>query len=585
MTATASIVSSEAPPSALEKSRTGIQGLDELTFGGLPKGRPTLVAGGTGCGKTLLAMEFLLKGALEFGEPGVFVAFEETAADLYENMASLGYDLGELEREGKLVVEHVRVEKSEIAEAGEFDLEGLFIRLQFAVESIGAKRVAIDTLEAIFGAFTNESLLRAEIRRLFRWLKDRRLTAVITAEKGSTGAITRQGLEEYVSDCVLLLEHRVEEGISTRRLRVVKYRGSSHGTNEYPFLIDDTGISVLPASSLTLDHAVSDERVSTGIPRLDAMMEGKGYYRGSSVLISGTAGSGKTSVALSFVNAACARGERCLYVSFEESSAQMKRNMRSVGMDLGRWEKQGLLLFSASRPTLYGLEMHLVTLHKLVRKFRPQNVVVDPLSNLVSVASLEDVHSMLVRLIDFLKSEGITGVYTDLTSPRSGALESTQVHVSSIIDTWLILRDIESDGERNRGLYVIKSRGMAHSNQIREFLLTSRGIELTDVYVGPSGVLTGSARLAREAHEESESIALAQEIESLKLRLARRREALESEWASMQAEFRAEEQDVLREIELKQRAQLDLLHARADMARKRKSDDVSAPHDPHRTVQ
>ncbi len=557
---------------ALEKVPTGISGLDEITFGGLPKGRPTLVAGGTGCGKTLLALEFLIHGALERGEPGVFVAFEETPEDIYENVASLGYDLPALEAEGKLIIDHVHVEKSEIAEAGEFDLEGLFLRLGFSVQSIGAKRVAIDTLESIFGGFTNESLLRAEIRRLFRWLKDQHLTTVITAEKGE-GALTRQGLEEYVSDCVLLLEHRVEEGISTRRMRIVKYRGSHHATNEYPFLIDETGISVLPSSSLTLDHAASGERVSTGIPRLDAMMEGKGYYRGSSILVSGTAGSGKTSMALSFVNAACARGERCLYLSFEESPAQMLRNMRTIGLDLAPWVDRRLLRFSAARPTLYGLEMHLVNLHKLVRAFEPRNVVIDPLSNFVSIASPEDVHSMLVRLIDFLKSEGITALFTDLTSPSRGTLEATQVQVSSIIDTWIVLRDIEIGGERNRGLYVLKSRGMAHSNQIREFVVTSGGIELTDVYVGPSGVLTGSARLAVEAHEAARAAALSDEVASLKLRLDRKRQALESQWASMRAQFEADEQDLVREIERKQRAQSQVLHDRADMARKRRSDD------------
>jgi circadian clock protein KaiC len=565
------IFAPESPGRALEKAPTGITGLDEITFGGLPRGRPTLVTGGTGCGKTLLAMEFLLRGALEYGEPGVFIAFEETVEDLQKNVASLGFDLAQLEADGKIVVDHVELEKSQIAEAGEFDLEGLFIRIQFAAESIGAKRVAIDTLEVLFGGFTNQNLLRAEVRRLFRFLKDRQLTAVVTAERGE-GKLTRQGIEEFVSDCVLFLDHRVEEGISTRRVRVVKYRGSLHGTNEYPFLIDESGISVLPVSSLSLDHPASEERVSTGIPRLDSMMEGGGYFRGSSILVSGTSGAGKTSVAVSFANAACARGERCLYLAFEESPAQIRRNMCSLGIDLEPWTENGLLRFAASRPTVYGLEMHLVTVHKMVRDFKPHVVIIDPISTFESVAPVDEVHAMLVRLIDHLKSEGITAMFTNLSSGDEARRETTNAQVSSIIDTWLVLRDMEYGGERNRGMYIIKSRGMGHSNQIREFIMSDHGIELVDVYVGPSGVLAGSARLAVEAREAAEEVALREEIDGLKLRLEQAHAALDSRWAAMQAEFRADEQELRREIKAKQRLARGIIEGRAAMARKRRSD-------------
>jgi len=469
-----------SPPSvSLAKAPTGIAGLDEITLGGLPRGRATLVCGGPGCGKTMLAMEFLVRGIQQSGEPGVFIAFEETSEDLAKNAASLGFDLEALEAEGKLVVEYIRVEKSDMKVTGAYDLEGLFLILQACIDGIGAKRISIDTLENLFGGFDNQALLRQELRRLFRWLKDRDLTAVITAERGD-GALTRQGLEEYVSDCVLQLDHRLIDQVSTRTLRVVKYRGSVHGTNEYPFLIDEGGISVLPVSSMSLDHAASRERVSTGIPRLDTMLEGKGFYRGSTILVSGTAGSGKTSIANYFAHAACARGEKCLYLAFEESPSQIKRNMGSLGLDMEQWVRKGLLKFQASRPTIYGLEMHLVSIHKMVRDFAPDAVILDPVTNLTAMGSPGEVNAMLVRLIDYLKNEGITALFTGLTTASQSSLEANEVGISSLIDTWLVVRDIEFNGERNRGLYVIKSRGMAHSNQIREFLITGAGIDLLD---------------------------------------------------------------------------------------------------------
>ena len=462
----------------LPKARTGIDGLDQITGGGLPKGRPTLVCGGPGCGKTLFAMEFLIRGATQFGEPGVFITFEETGEELAQNVRSLGFDLDRLVGEEKIAVDFVRVEPSEIIENGSYDLEGLFLRLGFAIDSVGAKRIVLDTIESLFGGFTNQALLRSELRRLFRWLKDRGVTAVITGERGD-GALTRQGLEEYVSDCVILLDHRVNEQVSTRRLRIVKYRGTSHGTNEYPFLIDEKGMSVLPLTALGLEHAASDERVSTGIPKLDAMLGGKGYYRGSSILVSGTAGTGKTSLAAQFTAAACARGERVLYLAFEESPGQLYRNMRSIGVDLESHANKGTLRMHASRPTLLGLEAHLVLIHKMIEEFDPRIVILDPISNLMSAGTSLDASAMLLRLIDVLKSRNITAFFNHLNS-GGDAVETTDVGVSSLIDTWILMRHLEVNGQRNRGLYILKSRGMNHSNQTHEFLLTDRGIELRD---------------------------------------------------------------------------------------------------------
>ncbi len=526
----------------LAKAPSGITGLDEITRGGLPRGRPTLICGGPGCGKTLMSIEFLVRGATEFDEPGVFMSFEETSEELAENVRSLGFDLDDLVEQGRLALDFVRVERQEIEETGDYDLEGLFIRLGFAIDRIGAKRVVLDTLETLFGGFSNEALLRAELRRLFRWLKDRGVTAVITGERGD-GSLTRQGLEEYVSDCVMLLDHRITEQVSTRRLRVVKYRGTSHGADEYPFLINEDGISVLPITSAGLEHVVSEERISTGIPDLDSMMGGQGYYRGSTVLVSGTAGSGKSSVAAHFASAACERGERCLYLSFEESPAQIVRNMKAIGLDLQQCVDDGNLRFHSARSTMYGLEMHLATLHKLVEEFQPHVVVLDPVTNLMHVGSGRDVNAMLSRTIDFLKMRGITAMLLSLTSGNE-SLESTGVDVSSVSDTWLLLRDIELGGERNRGMYILKSRGMAHSNQIREFLLTSHGIELVEVYTGPEGVLTGSARLAQEARERATAQTRRLDAERRQRRIEREREVMEARIAAMRAELEAEEQEM-----------------------------------------
>ncbi len=532
------------------KAPTGIQGLDEITGGGLPRGRPTLVCGGAGCGKTLLAMEFLVRGATQFGEPGVFMSFEESATELTQNVRSLGFDLDDLVQKKMLAIDFVRVERNEIEETGEYDLEGLFVRLNFAIDSIGAKRVVLDTIETLFGGLSNVSILRGELRRLFRWLKDKGVTAVITGESGD-GALTRHSLEEYVSDCVIVLDHRVTEQMSTRRLRIVKYRGTSHETNEYPFLIDADGISVLPVTSLGLQHTASTTRISSGIPRLDAMLGGDGYFRGSTVLMSGTAGSGKSSIAAHFVAAACQRGERCLYFAFEESPGQILRNMRSIGIDLEPWMQQGLLHFHASRAAIHGLEMHLATIHKLVRKFQPRVVVMDPVGSLTSVGTSQDANVMLTRLIDFLKMQGITAMLTSLTS-GDAALEQTSTNVSMLVDTWLLLRDLELDGERNRVMYVLKSRGMAHSNQLREFLLTDQGVELQNVYLGAEGVLTGSARQTREATEKAARLLRHQEVEAKQRERVLKREAQEARIIALQKEFEAEEEVAKRDIDQEQ---------------------------------
>src|SRR3954470_22557354 len=551
---------------SLPKAPTGIPGLDEILGGGLPQGRPTLICGSAGCGKTLMAMEFLVRGAMDSGEPGVFMSFEEGVEELIQNVRSLGFDLDDLVARNLLGIDYVHVERSEIEETGEYDLDGLFIRLGYAIDSIGAKRVVLDTLEALFSSLTNTGILRAELRRLFRWLKDKGVTAVITGERGE-GALTRYGLEEYISDCVILLDHRVNEQLAIRRLRVVKYRGSLHGTNEYPFIIDERGIEVLPITSLGLDHEVSTERVSTGIAALDEMLGGEGYFRGSSLLISGGAGTGKTSLANHFVAAACERGERCIYFAFEESPGQIVRNMRSLGLDLEPWVKQGLLRIQAARPTLHGLERHLVLMHKAIRDFQPKIVVLDPVTNFLSVGTGEDVKAMLMRLLDFLKMQQITLLLTSLT--HGAETQQTDVGISSLIDTWMLVRQIELSGERNRGLYVLKSRGMAHSNQVREMVLSHRGIELTEVYVGPEGALTGSARLAQEAREKREATVRRQEIERTRFDLERRRQALEAKLASLRLEFEAEAEGMRRFIEQAETGEEGRLTDREDMARAR----------------
>ena len=526
----------------LAKAPTGINGLDEITDGGLPIGRTTLVCGSAGSGKTLMAMQFLAQGALRYGEPGVFMAFEETAEDLAKNFASMGLDLRELVSTKKLLIDYVHIDPSEIEETGDYDLEGLFIRLGSAIDSIGAKRVVLDTIEVLFSGFRSDTILRSELRRLFRWLKDRGVTAIATGERGD-GTLTRYGLEEYVADCVILLDARVQDQIATRRLRVVKYRGSLHGTNEYPFLIEDNGISVLPITSLGLEHTASTERVSTGIERLDMMLGGDGYYRGSSVLISGTAGTGKTSYAAHFADAGCRRGERCLYFAFEESPSQILRNMRSIGINLDPWVASGKLQIRSMRPMAYGLEMHLASMHKIIEDFQPSILIVDPISNLINVGTPPDVKSMLTRMMDYLKTKGITSLCTGLIERENDA--DAGQGVSSLMDTWIRLSQIETSSERNRGLSIIKSRGMKHSNQIREFLLTDQSVKILDVYLGQEGgILMGSARATQEAKERAEIQVRRQDMDRKKRDLERKLRTLDAQMTVLQAEFKKDEEEL-----------------------------------------
>ena len=474
----------------LPKAKTGIQGLDEITFGGLPKGRPTLICGGPGCGKTLMAMEFIVRGATLYNEPGVFMTFEEKTEELVMNVASLGFDLEKLQKNKKLRLDYVHIDRSEIEETGEYDLEGLFIRLEHAIDSIRARRVVLDTIENLFAGLTNQGILRTELRRLFQWLKDKGVTSIITAEKGEN-MLTRHGLEEYVSDCVVLLDHRIVNQVSTRRMRIIKYRGSVHGTNEYPFLIDEDGITVLPVTSLKLDKGASTERVSSGVKALDNMLGGKGFFRGSSILVSGSAGTGKTSIAACFADATCRRKEKCLFVAFEESPRQIIRNMRSIGINLEAYTRKGLLEFHSFRPGLYGLEMHLSNIYKLIVKIKPRAVVIDPITSFGSIGLISEINAMLLRLFDHLQNEGITLMITGLTS---GVTEHLDENVSSLVDAWILLRDVEMDGERNRALSIVKSRGMNHSNEVREFVMSSKGLDLIDVFRDEQGVLVGTAR-------------------------------------------------------------------------------------------
>jgi circadian clock protein KaiC len=559
-------MSSDLNKITIEKCLSGIQGLDEITEGGLPKGRPTLICGSAGCGKTMFAMQFLVKG-VENNEPGVFVSFEETQEELEKNFASLGIDLKTLEEDKKFAVEYIFLDRTQIEETGEFDLEGLFIRLAYAVEQIGAKRIVLDTVEAIFSGLPNEFILRSELRRLFNWLKSKGLTAVITGEKGEK-TLTRYGLEEYVADCVILLDNPVIDKISTRNLRIIKYRGSSHGHNEYPFLIDEDGISVLPVTSLQLEHETSSQFIKTGIERLDTMLDGKGFYKGSSVLVTGAAGTGKSSTAAQFAENTCKNGEKCLIFAFEESPKQIIRNMQSIGIDIQTWVDKGLLKFHATRPTLYGLETHLVNMHKVVNGFQPDVVIFDPISNLITVGSKEEVKSMLTRLIDYLKNKQITILSTSLT--MMGRIE-TDIGVSSLMDTWINLKSIETNGERNRTIDIIKTRGMNHSNQVREFKLTNNGIKLIDAYLGPAGMLTGSARVSLIAKEKAKKLEREQDIEIKQRELEQKRQKMEAQITELKAQFESEKLELDRNIAQEKLKEEALENDRAMMAKTRDS--------------
>nr|WP_067056243.1 circadian clock protein KaiC [Mucilaginibacter sp. L294] len=560
----------------LPKALTGITGLDEITEGGLPLGRPTLICGEAGCGKTLMSLEFIVRGAVQYNEPGVFVAFEEKSDELAMNVASLGFDLKKLQEQKKLKIDHVHIDRSEIEETGEYDLEGLFIRLGYAIDSIGAKRVVLDTLENLFSGLNNQAVLRMELRRLFGWLKEKGVTAIITGERGEGNSLTRQGLEEYVSDCVILLDNRVVNQITTRRLRVIKYRGTVHGTNEYPFLIDEDGISVLPVTSLKMANTVSTERVSTGVKGLDDMLGGLGLYRGGSVLVSGTAGTGKTSLAASFANESCNRKEKCVYFAMEESPSQIIRNMRSIGIDLQKHIDKGLLIFNASRPNLYGLEMHLVAMHKCIRKYKPSVVVIDPITNFINIGSVSEVKNMLVRMIDFLQEEGISVMFTAL-SLNTVVSEQTDEGVSSLVDAWILVRDIEFNGERNRGLYVMKSRGMKHSNQVREFVITNTGLNLIDVYLGPDGILTGSAREQQVLLEQTGEAIRSNALNRKDREIIRKRTVLEAKIASLHTEFESVEEE-LNKVYLEEELKKHILDKnRAEVTRLRRGETAEKP--------
>lgn len=562
----------EKPSEGLDKKRTGISGFDEITRGGLPKGRPTLICGSAGAGKTLFAMEFLVRGATLLDEPGVFMSFEETDEELTKNVLSMGFDLKQLVADKKLLLDYVFIERSEIEETGDYDLEGLFLRLGYAIDAIGAKRVVLDTLEALFSALPNEAIIRAELRRLFRWLKERGVTAIITCERGE-GTLTRYGLEEYVADCVILLDHRVQNQISTRRLRIVKYRGTAHGTNEYPFLIDEQGFSVLPITSLGLSHKAPTGFISSGVDRLDKMLNGKGFYRSSSILVSGTAGTGKSTIAAHFVEAACKRGEKALFFAFEESQDQIIRNMRSVGIELDKCVRKGLLKFHNARPSSYGLEVHLAMVHKEISENKPDVVVIDPITNFLAVGDSIETKSMLTRLIDFLKSREITAMLTSLTSARN-EIEDSEVGVSSLMDAWLLVKNIESNGERNRGLYLLKARGIAHSNQIREFVLTDHGIELLDAYVGSEGVLMGSARSSQLAREHAAQIDRQLTSERKKRELRCKQELYEAQLVVLKGQHEAEREAILRELDEEIAREKFAAAQRLEIARLRQADNT-----------
>jgi circadian clock protein KaiC len=554
----------------LEKSSTGIKGLDEITDGGLPKGRPTLVAGDAGSGKTLFSMQFLVQGAMQYNEPGVFVAFEETTEELSKNFSSLGFDLKKLIEMNKILIDYIYIDSSEIEETGEYDLEGLFIRLGMAIDTIGAKRVVLDTIEVLFSGFKNEAILRAELRRLFRFLKSRGVTAIVTGERGKN-SLTRYGLEEYVADCVIVLDNRMVDQIATRRMRIIKYRGSKHGLNEYPFLIEEDGISVLPITSIGLVHTVSTERISTGIERLDFMLNGEGYYRGSSILISGTAGTGKTSFASHFVDAACSRGERCLYFAFEESPDQISRNMSSIGIDFDSHVNAGLLQIHSSRPMAYGLEMHLLMMRKIIDDFQPSVIVIDPISNLTNVGTVSDVKFMLTRLVDYVKTKGITMISTSLMDSEEEG-QSAQ-GISSLMDTWIRLRMFENGSERNRGMSIVKSRGMSHSNQIREYRLTDKGVALLDVYLGPQGgILMGAERAAQEARDVSEAEAHKKESERMKVVLENKLKSLDAQIAMLHSEYEREAESLKMLVTGEGLRDKALIDTRNEMARIRMAD-------------
>ena len=560
---------SEAVLPTLEKTPTGIQGLDEITSGGLPKGRTTLIYGSAGSGKTLIGLEFLVRGAIQYNEPGMFMSFEETEGELTTNVGSLGFDLKSLIDSKKLLIDQVSVERSEIEETGEYDLEGLFVRLGCAIDSIKAKRVVLDTIEVLYAGLTNTGIVRAELRRLFRWLKDKGVTTIVTGERGGETTLTRHGLEEYVSDCVIFLDNRINQELSTRRLRIVKYRGSAHSTNEFPFIIDANGISILPVTTVKLDYPASNERIPTGVPRLDTMLDGKGYIKGSAILVSGMVGTGKTSLAASLIEAGCRRGQRCLYLAFEEAPSQIIRNMQSIGINLEPWVKKELLHFDARRVSEQGLEKHLLSMEQAVIKSQPEIVVIDAVTDFTNMGSLIETRHMVLRMIDFFKMREITVLCTSMSARAE--LEETGVGLSSAFDTWIHLTNVQSNLERNRTLVVVKSRGMAHSNQVREFVLTDKGVQLVDIYASPAGAFMGSARMAQMAADEADAITRQQRIEGKRRAVEEKRRALEARIEAMRAEFDSETKETELIIDQEEKAKKALKKERNGIEKQRKA--------------
>ena len=522
----------------LKKAQTGINGFDEITDGGLPKNRPTIICGNTGCGKTVMSMEFLVKGALKYNEPGVFMSFEETNDELATNMESLHFDLASLIKQKKIYIEYLEIDKTQIIEAGRYDLEGLFVRLQNAINSIGAKRVVLDSLDALFYGLDNK-VLRQEIKRLFKWLKEKKITAIITSEIDN-GFITKNGLEQYVADCVIALDNRVINQTTTRRLRIVKMRGSVHGNNEYPFIIDRMGISVLPLMSQLINQSLSTNRISSGIKDLDGMLDGKGFFEGSSILVSGSAGTGKTSIAVSLINSTCKQNIPGLYCAFEESTSQITRNMRSIGLNIEPHIKSGILKVYSSRPTLQNLELHLISIQKIIEEFKPKIIVLDPVTNLMSEGINSEIRQMLAHFVDYLKGLNITTLFTAAITLETIKSNPSDEGISAMMDTWILVRDIETNNERNRGIYVLKSRGMNHSTQVREFVITDNGIALLPIYVSPEGILTGSAKLEHTLKVEEENKLRENKIKNEKSEIERKRKIMEENIAVLKAKFESE---------------------------------------------
>jgi circadian clock protein KaiC len=556
----------------VKKVPTGIRGFDELCAGGLPEGRVTLVCGGAGTGKTIFGMEVLARGAREFAAPGLLVSFDESARELAEDVSAFDFGHEDLVARKLLAVEVVRVGNAEPTAPGGYDLDALLGRLERSIASIGAKRIVLDAVDVIFDLLAGARMLRTEFARLLRGLKALGATVIVTCERGS-GTFSRYGLEEYLADCVIALDQRVQEQIATRRLRIVKYRGSLHAKDEVPFTIDEHGLNLAPIASVGLDHTAVDERISMGVPRLDTMLGGQGVFRGSTVLISGVSGAGKTSIAAHALVAACGRGERCSYFAFEESSHQIMRNMRSIGLDLERWVRAGVLEFHVARPTSYGLERHFTNIEREIERAAPRVVVIDPISGFDVVGTQKEVHGMLTRLVDCLKRRGITAFLTSLAYAPPGAIESTSMGLSSIVDTWLLVQIVEGSGERNRALYVLKSRGMAHSNQVREFVFTDQGVDLVDVYVGTRGVLTGTARLTQAAKEQEEVRAAREAVARQRRELALKQRVLQARIAALEAELEATSQEAVQaRTEQEERAAL-LLEQRRSIASLRHADE------------